>query len=153
MTGRVVSIKMKNTAVVLIESKKTHPLYKKSFAWSKKYLADDPIGVKLGDIVEIIKIRPISKLKHWQVAKILGQDLVALGEEHLKEEAREAIAEVIPEEEPENSEDSENQNTSDSANHNSDISDVSDKSDTPSDSESSESSKKKPTKRTKKEKK
>jgi hypothetical protein len=52
----------------------------------------------LGDIVEIIKTRPISKRKHWKVTKVLGKDVVALGTQALKEEAAEAIAEVLPEE-------------------------------------------------------
>lgn len=99
MIGRVVSIKMQNTAVVLVESQKIHPIYKKTFKWSKKYSVHDLSNVKLGDIVEIVKIRPISKTKHWQITKVLGTDVVALGEEALKEVAAEAIAEVLPEEE------------------------------------------------------
>ncbi len=98
MTGRVVSVKMQKSAVVLVESKKTHPLYKKSYAWSKKYIVDDPIGVVLGDLVEIIKIRPMSKNKHFRISKVLGKDFVAIAEEQLKESAEEAIEEVMPEE-------------------------------------------------------
>lgn len=99
MIGRVVSVKMQKTAVVLIERRKTHALYKKSYLRTKKYLVDDEIGVKLGDVVEIVKIRPISKRKHWKVVKVLGTDIVSLGKEALKEGASEAIAEVLPEEE------------------------------------------------------
>jgi small subunit ribosomal protein S17 len=98
MKGRVVSNKMKNTVTVLIDSTKKHPLYKKSFAWSKKYLVDDPIGASLGDIVEIVKVRPVSKNKHFRVIKIVGRDEVALGEEHMQTVVEQAIAEVIPEE-------------------------------------------------------
>ena len=99
MLGRVVSVKSQKTAVVLVEGQKTHPLYKKSFVWSKKYLVDDPIGVALGDLVQIEKIRPISKMKHFQVKKIFGSDFVALQSETLKIEAEEAISKVLPEEE------------------------------------------------------
>ncbi len=99
MVGRVVSTKMQKTAVVLVESKKVHPLYGKRYSWSKKYLADDEMGVKEGDIVEIVKIRPISKRKHWKVTKVIGRDIVAMETEELKEDAAEAIAEVMPEEE------------------------------------------------------
>jgi small subunit ribosomal protein S17 len=98
MVGRVVSTKMMKTVAVLVESHKTHPLYKKSFIRTKKYLAHDELGAKDGDIVEILKVRPISKLKHWNVTKIIGRDLVALGTKDLKEDAQEAIAEVLPEE-------------------------------------------------------
>src|SRR6185436_12854273 len=97
MIGRVISTKMAKTANVLVEGRKKHPLYGKSYVHSKKYLADDQIGVVLGDIVEIIKTRPISKRKHWKVTRVLGKDIVALGTEALKEEAAEAIAEVLPE--------------------------------------------------------
>ncbi len=107
MIGRVVSVKMQKTAVVRVESRKTHPLYKKSYVWSKKYLADDPIGVVLGDVVEIVKVAPISKRKHFRITKVTGKDFVALGEEHLQKKVEEAIAEVLPEEPEEATGDSE----------------------------------------------
>ena len=97
---------MVKTAVVLVESKKTHPLYMKSFKRTKKFLVDDPMGVADGDVVIFEKIRPISKNKHWQIKKVLGRDIVSLEQAGLAEEAAEAIAEVLPEE-PERSEKSE----------------------------------------------
>lgn len=96
MIGRVVSIKMKNTAVVLVEGTKTHPLYKKSFLRSKRFLVDDQIGVKLGDLVEVNKIRPVSKLKHWKIEKVVGRNIEEIVEEELKEKATEIMAEVMP---------------------------------------------------------
>lgn len=101
MVGRVVSTKMNKTAVVLVESKKTHPLYGKSYAWSKKYLVDDQLTVGKGDIVIFQKVRPVSKRKHWQITKVLGKDIVSLEQAELAEEAAEAIAEVLPEEKEE----------------------------------------------------
>lgn len=106
MIGRVVSDKMEKTVVVLVESPKTHPLYGKSYKRSKKYLADDQLNAKIGDIVEIEKCKPVSKRKHWKVEKIIGTDVVALGTEEMKETAKEAIAEVLPEEVQEVSEES-----------------------------------------------
>ncbi|MBI3485749.1 30S ribosomal protein S17 [Candidatus Daviesbacteria bacterium] len=97
MVGRVVSTKMKKSAVVLVESNKKHPLYGKIFLRTKKYLVDDPKGVKNGDVVEFIKVRPISKNKHWQISKVLGTDEVALGTALMKEKAEQAISEVLPE--------------------------------------------------------
>ena len=97
MIGRVVSTKMKDTATVLVERVAKHPLYKKTFIRTKKYLVDTKIPVKEGDMVEIVKIRPISKNKHWRVLKIVGKDLKAITEEKLKMEAEEVIAEVMPE--------------------------------------------------------
>jgi small subunit ribosomal protein S17 len=101
MIGRVVSTKMEKTAVVLVEHQKKHPLYKKSFLRTKKFLVDDPFNVKDGDIVIFKKIRPISKLKHFQITKVLGSDIVSLEQAELKEEVAEAIAEVMPEEKEE----------------------------------------------------
>jgi small subunit ribosomal protein S17 len=101
MVGRVVSVKMSKTAVVLVDSKKTHPVYGKTYKWSKKYIVDDPMGVGLGDVVIFEKVRPISKMKHWQIKKVLGKDIVSLEQAELAEDAAEAIAEVLPEEEDE----------------------------------------------------
>lgn len=98
MIGRVVSAKMKHTATVLIESTKRHPLYKKTFARTKRYLVDDSKGVSEGDIVEIVKVKPISKRKHWQITKVIGKDIIAIGTEHLAQVAEKAIEEVMPEE-------------------------------------------------------
>lgn len=96
MRGRVVSAKMPKTVTVLIERTRMHPLYKKSFKRSKKYLVHTEIQTVEGDLVEIVKIRPMSKNKHWQVAKVVGKDIEAIVVEQLKEEAAEAIAEVMP---------------------------------------------------------
>lgn len=98
MIGRVVSTKMQETVAVLVERAKPHPLYKKTFLRTKKYLADDQIGVKNGDVVEIEKIKPLSKRKHWRVKRILGKDAVAIGTEELKREAKEAIDAVLKDE-------------------------------------------------------
>ena len=61
-------------------------------------MADDQIHTKLGDIVEIVETRPISKRKYWKVVKVIGRDIAEIVEEELKEKAAEQIAEVMPEE-------------------------------------------------------
>ncbi len=96
MIGRVVSTKLKNTVTVLVERMAMHPLYKKTYVQSKRFLVDDPIGVKIGDIVDIIKCRPISKNKHWKITKVLGRNLAEIAEEKLKKEAEGIIAEAVP---------------------------------------------------------
>lgn len=98
MIGRIVATKLNKTVTVLEESEKLHPLYKKGFMRSKKYLADDPLGVKMGDLVEIVKVAPISKRKHFRVTKVVGKSLAEITEEKLKEEAKGVIEEVMPEE-------------------------------------------------------
>ena len=101
MIGRVVSTKLKNTVTVLVERSAKHPLYKKTYVQSKRYLVSDLIGVKLGDVVEIVNCKPISKRKAWNITKVLGKNFAEIAEEHMKEKAQEAIAEVMPEEKTE----------------------------------------------------
>lgn len=98
MIGRVVSNKSKDTAVVIVESRKVHPLYKKSFARSKKFLVDDAFGVSMGDMVVIEKCKPISKMKHWKIVQVVGQNLEEITSDKLKAGAEKIIAEVMPEE-------------------------------------------------------
>lgn len=97
MIGRVVSTKMQKSAVVLVEDHKKHPLYGKIYLRTKRYLVDDPFGVKDGDVVEIVKVRPISKNKHHQIKKVLGSDIVSIETAQLQAGAEEAIGEVLPE--------------------------------------------------------
>ncbi|MBI3109727.1 30S ribosomal protein S17 [Candidatus Daviesbacteria bacterium] len=94
MIGRVVSTKSKNTATVLVERKATHPLYKKTYIRSKKYLVHDLLQTKEGDVVDIVKTKPVSKYKHWKIVQVKGKNLAEIAEEKLKESAEEIIAEV-----------------------------------------------------------
>lgn len=98
MKGRVVSTKMKNTVTVLVERVAMHPLYKKTYTQSKKYLVDTDMDIKDGDIVDLIKIKPVSKNKHWRVVKVVGKNLAEIIETKQKAAAEAAIAEVMPEE-------------------------------------------------------
>lgn len=68
--GVVVSDKMDKTVVVSIDRVKAHPLYKKKYTVSKKYKADDQENqYKVGDIVEIVSVKPISKDKKYKVLR------------------------------------------------------------------------------------
>ncbi len=69
--GRVVSDKMTNTVVVMVDRAKPHPLYKKIMRRSAKFMAHDEIGAATGDRVRIMESRPISKNKRWRVIEIL----------------------------------------------------------------------------------
>ena len=76
--GRVVSDKMDKTVVVYIERRRSHRLYKKSIQVRKRYVAHDPENeAKLGDLVQLIESRPISKTKRWRVAEIIERGDVA----------------------------------------------------------------------------
>lgn len=70
-TGIVVSDKMDKTVVVAIETFKTHPLYKKQMKRTTKFKAhDEENACGIGDKVEIMETRPLSKDKRWRVLSI-----------------------------------------------------------------------------------
>lgn len=66
--GEVVSDKMSKTIVVRVDNFKMHPKYKKRYCVSRKYKVHDEKGqFKIGDIVEFVECRPLSKDKKWRV--------------------------------------------------------------------------------------
>ncbi len=68
LKGVVVSDKMDKTVVVSVSRFVKHPLYGKFYKISKKYKAhDEENKYKIGDKVEIIETRPISKDKRFKV--------------------------------------------------------------------------------------
>lgn len=70
--GTVVSDKMDKTVTVLIERLVEHPLYHRVVRRRKKILAhDENNDCRIGDKVQIIEIRPLSKRKRWKVDKIV----------------------------------------------------------------------------------
>ncbi len=68
--GVVVSDKMTNTVTVQLERQLAHPLYGKQVRLSKRVKAHDVQGAKVGDTVQIVETRPLSKTKLWRVAEI-----------------------------------------------------------------------------------
>lgn len=77
MTGRVVSDKMDKTIVVLVETYKKHPLYGKRVKYSKKFKAHDENNTaKVGDIVEIMETRPLSKDKRFRLVEIVEEAVI-----------------------------------------------------------------------------
>jgi small subunit ribosomal protein S17 len=70
--GRVVSDKMEKSIVVLIEQRMAHPIYKKIFKQSKKYIAhDEREEANIGDLVRIMETRPLSSRKRWRLVEIV----------------------------------------------------------------------------------
>ncbi|KKU50156.1 MAG: 30S ribosomal protein S17 [Parcubacteria group bacterium GW2011_GWB1_49_7] len=68
LTGTVVSDKMKDTVTVLVESYQKHPKYGKYIKSRKKFKAHDAgNSAKIGDKVQIVETRPISKDKHFKL--------------------------------------------------------------------------------------
>ena len=70
--GRVVSDKMDNTVVVAIVDNVKHPLYKKIVKRTVRLKAhDENNACKVGDRVEVMETRPLSKDKRWRVVEII----------------------------------------------------------------------------------
>lgn len=70
-TGTILSNKMDKTVVVGVTRIFQHPLYKKTVKRVTKFKAHDENNeCKVGDTVQIIESRPLSKDKRWQVLKI-----------------------------------------------------------------------------------
>ncbi|AHB36764.1 30S ribosomal protein S17 [Spiroplasma apis B31] len=76
-TGRVVSDKMDKTITVLVETYKNHPIYKKRVKYSKKYKAHDESGqAAMGDRVEIMETRPLSRTKNFRLIRIVEKAII-----------------------------------------------------------------------------
>lgn len=71
-TGTVVSNSMDKTVAVAIVRSYQHPLYKKVVRSTKKILAhDEQNNCKVGDVIQVIESRPISKRKRWRVQSVI----------------------------------------------------------------------------------
>lgn len=70
--GIVVSNKMDKTIVVEVSGQEKHPLYKKFVKKTKKYKAHDEENTcNIGDTVEIMETRPLSKDKYHRLTRII----------------------------------------------------------------------------------
>jgi len=68
LSGKVVSTKMKNTVVVSVERFVKHQKYDKYIQITNRYKAhDEGNSKKIGDRVDIIECRPMSKDKHFRI--------------------------------------------------------------------------------------
>ena len=70
--GTIVSDKMDKTIVVAVKDNVQHPLYKKILKRTKKFKAHDENNeAGIGDRVEIMETRKISKDVNWRLVKII----------------------------------------------------------------------------------
>jgi small subunit ribosomal protein S17 len=71
-TGEVVSDKMDKTIVVLVTQRQLHKLYKKYVTRSKKIkVHDEKNEANIGDTVQVVETRPVSKDKCWRLVEIV----------------------------------------------------------------------------------
>jgi small subunit ribosomal protein S17 len=96
ITGVVSSNKTDKTIVVTVRERKTHPLYRKQYSTTTKFMAHDENNeAQEGDKVIIVETRPISRKKRFALEKILERG----GVKHVEPEAASKKAAKANEEE------------------------------------------------------
>ncbi len=72
IVGTVVSNRMEKTAVVQVQRRFAHPVYKKYVSKRVKFqIHDEQNDLNVGDTVRIVETRPLSKSKRWRLHEIL----------------------------------------------------------------------------------
>ncbi|MBR4462959.1 MAG: 30S ribosomal protein S17 [Erysipelotrichaceae bacterium] len=75
--GTVTSDKMDKTIVVAVNEKKNHPLYKKGTKFTRKFKAHDENNeAKVGDVVEIMETRTLSKEVHFRLVRVVEKAVI-----------------------------------------------------------------------------
>lgn len=75
LTGIVVSDKMQKTAVIEVTLWKVLPVIKKRYKLTRKFMANNPDNsFKVGDLVQIVETRPLSKRKNWEIVKKITKE-------------------------------------------------------------------------------
>jgi small subunit ribosomal protein S17 len=71
-TGVVVSDAMDKTVMVRVDSQRRHPLYGKAVRGTSRLAAHDEANqARVGDKVQVMETRPLSKTKRWRVVQIV----------------------------------------------------------------------------------
>ncbi|MDB5163435.1 MAG: rpsQ [Candidatus Saccharibacteria bacterium] len=108
ITGIVSSNKTEKTIVVTVSSRKTHPLYKKQYSASKKFMAhDEKNEAQIGDKVVIVETRPLSARKRYALQNIIEKAAIRFEQTPavlLKEEAEAKAEKHVREEKSEEAE-------------------------------------------------
>jgi small subunit ribosomal protein S17 len=92
--GIVSSAKPDKTIVVTVQTRKTHPLYRKQYTVSKKFMAhDEKNEAQVGDKVVIVETKPLSARKRHMLSQIvekpvLREDVLAITKDETEEETR-----------------------------------------------------------------
>ena len=94
LTGVVTKTKLTKTVTVRVDRSYRHPLYGKVIRTNKKYLVHDELGCQLGDKVQIVESRPLSKKKRWVVETILHRAIEAEVTANAGEVVEEPMAET-----------------------------------------------------------
>ena len=77
IVGIVSSSKSDKTIVVTVQTKKTHPLYRKQYSVSRKFMAhDEKNEAEVGDKVSIVETRPLSARKRHVLDRIIEKPVL-----------------------------------------------------------------------------
>jgi small subunit ribosomal protein S17 len=72
LTGTVTSDKTDKTIVISVRERRTHPIYKKQYTVNTKFMAhDEKNQAKVGDLVTIKEVRPVSARKRFALDRIV----------------------------------------------------------------------------------
>lgn len=75
--GTVSSDKNDKTIVVTVQTRKTHPLYRKQYTVSRKFMAHDAKNeAQVGDRVAIVETKPLSARKRYALDRIIEKPLL-----------------------------------------------------------------------------
>lgn len=82
--GVVSSAKADKTIVVTVQERKTHPIYRKQYSTSKKFMAHDELNAaQVGDRVAIVSSRPLSKRKRYVLDRIIEKPALRESEKEI----------------------------------------------------------------------
>lgn len=88
-TGVVKSNKTDKTIVVIVQTRKTHPIYRKQYTDSRNFMAHDENNeAQVGDRVSIVETRPMSAQKRFKLEKILEKPALREADKVVDEEAK-----------------------------------------------------------------
>ena len=91
LIGVVSSDKTDKTIVVTVQTRKTHPLYRKQYTVTTKFRAhDEQNEAKVGDKVSIVETRPLSARKRYILQRIIEKPA-------LRESDTKVVTEASPE--------------------------------------------------------
>ncbi len=77
LLGVVSSDKPDKTIIVIVRSRKTHPLYKKQYSVSRRFMAhDEKNEAQVGDKVAITETRPLSARKRYELDRIIEKPVI-----------------------------------------------------------------------------
>lgn len=96
ITGIVSSNSGNKTIVVTVSTRKTHPIYKKQYSVSSKFMAHDEMNeAGIGDSVTISETRPISARKHFKLIAVVNKAIIRHVEPEETKPAIEKVKEPI----------------------------------------------------------